>query len=95
MLPLSTSAVTLGFGFIIALDEPPLNLRTSLLLPAIAHAMVAFPFVIRSLLPAWRGIPQSLREAAAVLGASPVKAGPLFLWLAPRRPRCRWPFTGT
>jgi thiamine transport system permease protein len=73
MLPLSTSAVTLGFGFIIALDEPPLNLRTSLALPAIAHALVAFPFVIRSLLPAWRGIPQSLRDAAAVLGASPIK----------------------
>ena len=29
MLPLSTSAVTLGFGFIIALDKSPLNLRTS------------------------------------------------------------------
>jgi thiamine transport system permease protein len=80
MLPLSTSAVTLGFGFIIALDEPPLNLRTSLLLPAIAHAMVAFPFVIRSLLPAWRGIPQSLREAAAVLGASPIKVWQAVDW---------------
>ena len=72
MLPLSTSAVTLGFGFIIALDEPPLNLRTSIVLPALAHALVAFPFVIRSLLPAWRSIPQSLREAAAVLGAAPL-----------------------
>lgn len=71
MLPLSTSAVTLGFGFVIALDEPPLNLRTSLLLPAIAHTLVALPFVIRSLLPAWRSIPNSLREAAAILGASP------------------------
>jgi thiamine transport system permease protein len=80
MLPLSTSAVTLGFGFIIALDEPPLNLRTSLLLPAIAHAMVAFPFVIRSLLPAWRGIPQSLREAATVLGASPAKVWQAVDW---------------
>ena len=71
MLPLSTSAVTLGFGFIIALDEPPLNLRTSWILPALAHALVAFPFVIRSLLPAWRSIPTGLREAAACLGASP------------------------
>lgn len=72
MLPLSTSAVTLGFGFIIALDEPPLNLRTSWLLPAAAHALVATPFVIRALLPAWRSIPDSLREAAAMLGASPL-----------------------
>ena len=70
MLPLSTSAVTLGFGFIIALDRPPLNLRSAWILPALAHALVAFPFVIRSLLPAWRSIPPSLREAAACLGAS-------------------------
>jgi thiamine transport system permease protein len=73
MLPLSTSAVTLGFGYIIALDEPPLNLRTHFILPAIAHALVAFPFVIRSVLPALRGIPPILRDAAAVLGASPLR----------------------
>lgn len=76
MLPLSTSAITLGFGFVVALDEPPLNLRSSVFLPAIAHAMVAFPFVIRSLLPAWRSIPQNLRDAAALLGASPLR-----IWL--------------
>jgi len=77
MLPLSTSAVTLGFGFIIALDEPPLNLRTSMWLPVAAHAMVAFPFVVRSLLPAWRSIPRCLREAATMLGGSPLR-----VWLA-------------
>jgi len=71
MLPLATSAVTLGFGFIISLDRPPLNLRTSLLLVPLAHALVAFPFVVRSLLPALRSIPESLREAATLLGASP------------------------
>jgi len=71
MIPLSTSAVTLGFGFIVALDRPPLNLRTSVILVPIAHTLVAFPFVVRSLLPALRGIPRSLREAASVLGASP------------------------
>lgn len=71
MLPLGTSAVTLGFGFIIALDEPPLNLRASLLLVPLAHTLVAFPFVVRSLLPALRGIKPSLREAASVMGASP------------------------
>jgi len=72
MLPLGTSAVTLGFGFILALDEPPLNLRTSPLLVPLAHTLVAFPFVVRSLLPALRGIKPSLREAASVLGASPL-----------------------
>ncbi len=73
MLPLSTSAVTLGFGFIIALDKPPLNLRTSLMLVPLAHTLVAFPFVVRSILPALRSIPVSLREAATLLGASPLK----------------------
>jgi thiamine transport system permease protein len=73
MLPLSTSAVTLGFGFILALDKPPLNLRTSPLLVPLAHTLVAFPFVVRSLLPALRSIPPKLRESAAVLGAGPWK----------------------
>lgn len=71
MLPLATSAVTLGFGFIIALNKPPLNLRSSPLLVVIAHTLIGMPFVIRSLLPAMRRINPRLREAAALLGASP------------------------
>ncbi len=73
MLPLATSAVTLGFGYIITFDTPPLNLRTSPPLIVIAHTLVALPFVIRSLLPALRSIQPALREAAAVLGASPLR----------------------
>ena len=72
MLPLATSAVTLGFGFIIALDEPPLNLRSSWLIIPISHTLVALPFVIRSVLPSLRAIPPSIGEAALVLGASPI-----------------------
>jgi thiamine transport system permease protein len=71
MLPLGTSAVTLGFGYIIALDSPPLDLRASPALLPLAHTLVAFPFVVRSLLPVLRGIRPSLRGAAAVMGASP------------------------
>ncbi|MEO7118976.1 MAG: iron ABC transporter permease [Candidatus Limnocylindrales bacterium] len=71
MLPLGTSAVTLGFGFIIALDEPPLDLRTSPLLIPLAHTLVAMPFVVRASVPLIRSIEPRLREAAAVLGASP------------------------
>jgi len=71
MLPLATSAVTLGFGFIIALDEPPLNLRASWLIIPISHTLVALPFVIRSVLPSLRAIPPSLRQAAQTLGAKP------------------------
>ncbi len=69
MLPLATSAVTLGFGFIVALDEPPLNLRSTWLIIPISHTLVAFPFVVRSVLPSLRAIPPSVRESAQVLGA--------------------------
>lgn len=72
MLPLAASAVTLGFGFLIALDRPPLNLRSSLALIPIAHTLVALPFVIRSVLPAARSISPSIQDAARVLGASPL-----------------------
>jgi len=71
MLPLGTSAVTLGFGYIIALGRPPLALRASPLLVPIAHTLIALPFVVRSVLPALRSIHPHLREAAAVLGAWP------------------------
>jgi len=71
MLPLATSAVTLGFGYIISLNRPPLNLRDSLAIVPIAHGLVALPFVVRCILPSLRQIPQVLREAAATLGASP------------------------
>ncbi|MDM8526727.1 iron ABC transporter permease [Anaerolineales bacterium HSG24] len=71
MLPLVTSAVTLGFGFIITMNQPPLNLRTSPILVVIAHTLVALPFVIRILLPALQAIQPQLRESAATLGASP------------------------
>jgi thiamine transport system permease protein len=71
MLPLATSAVTLGFGFVLALNKPPLNLRRSLLLVPIAHTLVAMPFVIRSVLPSIRRINPRLREAASMLGADP------------------------
>ncbi|MCU0514494.1 MAG: iron ABC transporter permease [Anaerolineae bacterium] len=71
MLPLVTSAVTLGFGYLIALDEPPLALRASPVIIPIAHTLVALPFVVRSLLPALRAIPPTLAPAAVTLGAAP------------------------
>ncbi|HET7847275.1 MAG TPA: iron ABC transporter permease [Acidimicrobiia bacterium] len=70
MLPLGTSAVTIGFGFIVALGSP-VDLRASFWLIPIAHALVAIPFVVRSTVPTLRSVPAEMREAAAVLGASP------------------------
>lgn len=71
MLPLGVSAVTVGFGFLLALDEPPLDLRTSPVLIPAAQAVIAVPFVVRTLLPALEAIPGRLREAASSLGATP------------------------
>ncbi|MEX0952808.1 MAG: iron ABC transporter permease [Nitriliruptoraceae bacterium] len=71
MLPLGTSAVTIGFGFLIALDRSPVDLRGSVLLVPLAQALIATPFVVRTLLPVLRSIDGRLREAAATLGAAP------------------------
>jgi thiamine transport system permease protein len=73
MLPLGASAVTLGLGFIVAFFHPPFNWQAAPWLIPTAHSLVAMPFVVRSILPAIRSLPEELRQSAAVLGASPVK----------------------
>lgn len=70
LLPLGTSAVTLGFGYIVAMGP----LRTSLWLVPVAHSLIALPFVVRTFLPALRALDVRLREAAATLGAGPVRS---------------------
>jgi len=84
MLPLGASAVTLGLGYIVSFNQPPLNLLTSPWLVPLAHSTIAMPFVIRSLQPALAAIPDNYREAAAVLGAPPLRA-----WFA-----VNWPLVG-
>lgn len=71
MLPLGTSAVTLGLGYILVFNRPPLDIRSFPLFIPIAHSLVALPFVIRTIGPALESIPDSLRQAAAILGAAP------------------------
>ena len=73
MLPLGASAVTLGLGFIVTFNRAPLRLVTSPLLVPLAHTLIALPFVVRSLQPALASIPDRLRQAAASLGASPLR----------------------
>ena len=67
MLPLGSSAVMLGLGFIITYGK----WLTSPFLVPFAHTLVALPFVIRALQPAIASIPERLRQAASSLGASP------------------------
>ena len=73
MLPLGASAVTLGLGFLLIFNRPPwANSRFPLMIP-IAHSLIALPFVVRTILPAIRSIPESLREASRTLGANPLQ----------------------
>jgi thiamine transport system permease protein len=67
MLPLATSAVTLGFGYLVAFS----GLRSAALAVPLTHTLVALPFVVRAVLPALGAIAPSTREAARGLGASP------------------------
>jgi thiamine transport system permease protein len=69
LLPLGSSTVMLGLGFIITYG----SWLTSPLLVPFAHTLVAFPFVVRTLQPALASVPERLRQAAASLGASPVE----------------------
>ncbi len=71
MLPLGVSAVTVGFGYLIVLAALPAQVAAwPGVVPAV-QALIAAPLVIRIIVPALAMVPDSLRHAAASLGASP------------------------
>jgi thiamine transport system permease protein len=86
MLPLGTSAVTIGFGMLITFDQDPVDWRAAWWLVPVGHALVAVPFVVRNSLGVVRSISPDQRHAAATLGASPIRA-----WAATTLPALRRP----
>jgi thiamine transport system permease protein len=74
MLPLATSAVTIGFGMLITFDTDPVDWRASWWLVPVGHALIAVPFVVRVCVGVLRSVDPTLTAAAATLGASPVRA---------------------
>lgn len=69
-LPLGTSSVVLGFGFLLAFTGRTwLSLFGSPWVVIAAHTLVAFPFTARVLLPALRGLDDRLDDVAATLGS--------------------------
>lgn len=68
-LPLGISAVTVGLGFLVTWGARP-GVSLAYLVPA-AQAVIALPFVVRSLVPILWAIDPRMRQAAATLGASP------------------------
>lgn len=83
LIPLGVSAVTLGFGYLLAFTV--LDLRRSPWLIPVAHAVIGLPFVLASVVPALRSIDDRYRQAAAVLGASPNLVLRLIDWPLVRR----------
>lgn len=84
LLPLGASPVILGLGFILTFAVPPIDFRSSWLLIPVSHALVAFPIFLQTLIPALRGIPEVLKQAATTLGSSPWHA-----WLRVQLPLIR------
>jgi thiamine transport system permease protein len=70
MLPLAVPAVVLGFGYLVTFNRDPYDLRGSPWLVLAAHSLVAYPFVVRSVLSTLRAIDPRVPEAARMLGAS-------------------------
>jgi thiamine transport system permease protein len=70
-VPLGVSAVTVGFGYVVAFDTGVLDLRGSIWLLVAAQAVVAVPFVVRLVEPVLASAGHDLSEQAAALGASP------------------------
>jgi len=66
-LPLVVSPVTVAFGLLLLYPQ----LTASLALLLAAYALLAYPFVAKSLTAALDGLPASTAQAAATLGASP------------------------
>ena len=74
LLPLGTSAVTIGFGMLITFDSDPYDWRSSWWIVPVGQALVAAPFVVRSTLGVLRAVDPRLSLAAATLGAPPIGA---------------------
>ena len=74
LLPIGTSAVTIGFGMLITFDTAPYDWRSTWWIVPVGHALVATPFVVRSTLGVLRSIDPQLSLAAATLGAPPTRA---------------------
>jgi len=74
LLPIGTSAVTIGFGMLITFDTAPYDWRSTWWIVPVGHALVAVPFVVRSTLGVLRSVDPQLSLAAATLGATPARA---------------------
>jgi putative spermidine/putrescine transport system permease protein len=71
LAPLSMPMIVLGFASLFFLSRFAVGLGFPALV--IVHTIVCLPYVIRTVAGTYRGVPPSLEEAAAILGASRVQ----------------------
>ncbi len=84
VLPLATSAVTLGLGVLIAFSKSPFAWRTMWFMLPVVQSVVCLPFVLAIIVPAFAELCHTPRDAARTLGASPWR-----VWWSVDLPRVR------
>ena len=73
MAPLGISSVVLGLGYLLLTRIMPDWLHGSPLMVVFAHAIIAYPFVVRAVSPVLSKIAPNRLRAAMVLGAPPLR----------------------
>ena len=74
MASLGVSSVALGAALLSAFLRPPLMLANGVVAIILAHSILAYPFVVRAIVPVLEGLRRGPIEAARTLGASPMRA---------------------
>jgi thiamine transport system permease protein len=70
MAPLAVSSVILAFGLLRAFLGSPLKLAGTSIAIVLAHTIIIFPFVVRTVTPILESLDKKLVEAARTLGAT-------------------------
>lgn len=73
MMPMAVSSVIIGLGYSLIASRIDTE-RISYVMIAGAHIVITLPFMIRSVLPAYRNIHDTYTAAAMVLGSNPLQA---------------------
>lgn len=68
MLPMATSSVIIGLSFFVV--SKYLGFIPPFVLVVLAHCVITMPFVVRTILPAYRNIPGNLENASYTLGSN-------------------------
>ena len=80
LLPLGASAVAVGLGIVVTYNDEFIDLRGTWFILPLVHAVVALPFVIRTIAAVQGAIPLHLRSAAMTLGAPPFRTWRTIEW---------------